>query len=179
MRSTPPAEEVAAEMCDDLTQPPSSVPLHCCGGKSKRKLGVQMSPGRREGQEEVVLRFGFISYYSDLIGNKLNKFPRVEYVLPVTVIHHHVNQVNCHMKKQRQESDFPPAFKYMNLLLYFLSCVQRRRGVTDWPWQAPGVQTGSTQHFGGIPNSQQTMGDLEWGLLSHGHKPTKQPKSRQ
>ena len=48
---------------------------------------MKLSPGRREGWGEGVLRFGFVSLScSDLIGNKLNSLPQVESVLFVTVI---------------------------------------------------------------------------------------------
>ncbi|GAB0186393.1 EH domain-containing protein 4 [Grus japonensis] len=81
--SPPPEEEGAAETTDHN---PHSLSPCATGGEEVEKLGVKLSPGRREGWGEGVLRFYFISHYRDLIDNILNKFPQVESVLPMTVI---------------------------------------------------------------------------------------------
>jgi len=69
VRSPPPEEEGAAEtMCDELTVTPiprPPLPLRVGGGG--REMGVKLTPGRREGWGEGVLRSGFISYYPTLI----------------------------------------------------------------------------------------------------------------
>ena len=75
MRSPPPEEEGAAETtCDELTATPIPHTPVLLGGRRQGKSGVKLSPGRREGWGEGVLRFGFYFSlpYSDLIGNKLS-----------------------------------------------------------------------------------------------------------
>jgi len=63
--SPPLEEEGAAETtCDELTTTP--IPLRCSGGGG-RETGVKLSPGRRDGLGEGVLRFSFISHYPTLI----------------------------------------------------------------------------------------------------------------
>jgi len=73
VRSPAREEERAAETtCDELSTTPIPFPL--TQGEEVEKLGVKLSPGRREGWGEVVLRFSlyFSLPYSDLIRNKLN-----------------------------------------------------------------------------------------------------------
>ena len=68
-------EEGSAEtMCDELTATPFPRPPAPLAGKRERKLGVELSWGRRERWGKGVLRFGFTSHYPclDLIGSKLN-----------------------------------------------------------------------------------------------------------
>lgn len=50
-------------------------------------MGVKLSPGRREVVEEDVFKVWlyFSLFYTALIGNKLNKYPHVESVLPMMV----------------------------------------------------------------------------------------------
>ena len=75
VRNLPPEEEGAAETtCDELTAvPPFPIPLRCSGAGG-REMGVKLSPGRRDGWGEGVLRFRFYFSlsWSDLIGNKWN-----------------------------------------------------------------------------------------------------------
>jgi len=66
-------EEGAAEaLCDELTITPISLSPCAAHGEEAENLGVELSPGRREGWGEGVLRFSFYFSlpYSDLIGNK-------------------------------------------------------------------------------------------------------------
>ena len=49
VRSPPPEEEEAAETtCDELSTTPIPRPLGLLGGRKYKKLGVKLSPGRRE-----------------------------------------------------------------------------------------------------------------------------------
>jgi len=70
VRSPPPEEEGVAETtCDELTVTPTPCPpvLLGKGGQGGRETGVKLSPGRREGWGEGVLRFSFISHYPTLL----------------------------------------------------------------------------------------------------------------
>ncbi|XP_032535593.1 uncharacterized protein LOC116782749 [Chiroxiphia lanceolata] len=73
-----PEEEGMTEICHELTPFPTS--LHY---KDGRKSGVKLSQGRRE--HFFKIWFYFSLPYSDLTGKKLNLFPQVESVLPMTV----------------------------------------------------------------------------------------------
>jgi len=78
VRSPPPEVEGAAEItCDELTATPIPHPPAVLEGRRYRKLGVKLSLGRRQGWGEGALRFGFSFslLYSNLIDNKLSKFP--------------------------------------------------------------------------------------------------------
>jgi len=67
VRSPPPEEEGATETaCDGLTIIPIPCPPELLGGGG-REMGMNLSPGRREGWGEGVLRPGFISHYPTLI----------------------------------------------------------------------------------------------------------------
>jgi len=60
VRSPPPEEEGVAEAtCEELTATPIPCPPAPLGGGG-RETGVKLSPGRREGWREGVLRSGFI-----------------------------------------------------------------------------------------------------------------------
>jgi len=60
--SSPEGQGAAETTCDELTITP--VPLrHLRGGGGGRETGVKLSPGRREGWGEGVLKSGFISHY--------------------------------------------------------------------------------------------------------------------
>ena len=75
VRSAPPEEESTAETtCDELTTTPVTHPLMPLWGRRQRKLGVKLSPERRErwGEDVYKIWFYFSLSYSDLIGNKLN-----------------------------------------------------------------------------------------------------------
>ena len=66
-------EGEAEKMCDELiTAPTPRAPVPLRGGD--REIGSEVSPERREGWGEGVLRFGFISPCPTLIltGNQLN-----------------------------------------------------------------------------------------------------------
>lgn len=67
---------------------PSFPALLCPWQGGGRELGLKLSLKRREGREEVSLRFGFcfLLLYSDLTVIKLNRFPQVTFVLLTTVI---------------------------------------------------------------------------------------------
>jgi len=69
VRSPPPEDKGVTETkCDELTStliPHPPEPLGVGGGD--RETGVKLSPGRREGWDEGVSRFGFISHYPTLI----------------------------------------------------------------------------------------------------------------
>ena len=67
-------EGAAETTCDELTPIPIPRPPAPLAGSRWRKFGVELSPGRREGWGQGVLRFGFISHYPcfDSIGSKLN-----------------------------------------------------------------------------------------------------------
>ena len=68
MSPPPPEEEGAAETtCDELTQTPIPRPPAPLRGEEVEESGAKLSPGRREGWGEGVLRFGFISHYPALI----------------------------------------------------------------------------------------------------------------
>ena len=74
VRGPPPEEEGATEtMCDELTVTPIPHPPVLLAGGGHRETGLKLSPGRREGWGEGVLRlsFHFSLSYSDLIGDKL------------------------------------------------------------------------------------------------------------
>jgi len=74
VRSPPPEEEEAAETaCDELTVTPIPCPL-CCSGEGGRETGVKLSPDRREGQVEGVMKiwFYFSLSYSDFTGYRFN-----------------------------------------------------------------------------------------------------------
>jgi len=67
VRSPPTEEEGAAETtCDELTVTPVPVSLSCSEGGG-REMGVKLSPGRREGWGEGVLRSGFNSHCPALV----------------------------------------------------------------------------------------------------------------
>ena len=54
MRSPPPEEEgVAGTTCDELTVTPILHPPCAAWGAGGRETGMKLSPGRREGWEEV------------------------------------------------------------------------------------------------------------------------------
>jgi len=75
VRSPPPQEEGVAETtCDELTVTPIPHPPVLLAGGGHRETGLKLSPGRREGWGEGVLRlsFHFLLSYSDLIGDKIN-----------------------------------------------------------------------------------------------------------
>ena len=69
VRSLPPEGQGVTEMmCDELTVTPipcPPAPLKEGGGG--RETGVKLSPGRREGWGEGVIRSSFISHYPTLI----------------------------------------------------------------------------------------------------------------
>jgi len=68
VRSPPLEEEAVAETTrDELTVTPIPHPPAPLGGEGGRETGVKLSPGRREGWGEGVLRSGFISHYPALI----------------------------------------------------------------------------------------------------------------
>ena len=69
VRSPPPEEEGVAETtCDELTVIPIPRPPVPLGGEGGgREIGVKLSPGRRNGWGEGVLRSGFIFHYPTLI----------------------------------------------------------------------------------------------------------------
>jgi len=67
VRSRPHEKEGAAETtCDELTTTPIPHPPAPLGGGG-REMGVKLSPRRREGWGEGVLRSGFSSHYPTLI----------------------------------------------------------------------------------------------------------------
>ena len=87
MRSPPPEEEGAAETtCDELTPTPIPRPPAPLGGEEVEKIGSEVEPRKKGGVGESVFKiwFYFSLSCSDLIGNKLNQFPQVKSVLPVT-----------------------------------------------------------------------------------------------
>ena len=66
MRSLPPEEEGEAEKtCEVTVTPIPHAPESLEGGS--REMGLKLSPGRREGWGEGVLRYSFISHYPTLI----------------------------------------------------------------------------------------------------------------
>jgi len=76
VRIPPPEEEGAAETtCDELTVTPIPRPpamLDARGRGGGRGMGVKLSPERREGWGEGVLRSGFISHYPALLWLVMN-----------------------------------------------------------------------------------------------------------
>jgi len=79
-------EGVAETMCDELIATPIPHPSALLQWTEVENPGV--SPGRREGWRKGVFKIWvyFSLSYSYLICNKLNEFPQVESVLPMTVI---------------------------------------------------------------------------------------------
>ena len=77
VRSPPPEEEGAAEtLCDELTATPIPIPL-CLWGRGGRGIGTKAEPGKKGGvggRCVFNIWFYFSLAYSDLIGNKLNRF---------------------------------------------------------------------------------------------------------
>jgi len=72
VRSLSPEEEAAAEtMCDELTVTPIPCPPAPLR-REGREMGVKLSPGRRGGSGEGVLRSEFISHCPTLICDELN-----------------------------------------------------------------------------------------------------------
>jgi len=64
----PEGQRVAETMCDELTVMPIPHPPVLLGeGEGGRETGVKLSPGRREGWGEGVLRFRFFYHYPTLI----------------------------------------------------------------------------------------------------------------
>lgn len=114
-----PAEEEGTEAtCDEL----SAAHILCTrvprSGRSWRNLGVKLSPGKRERWKESL---GFSSHYPDLILLEINKanFLRSSLFCPCLLL---VNDLSMSLS--------PPTC----LLLYLLSLVQLRRGMTEWLW---------------------------------------------
>jgi len=62
-RPPPEGQGVAEATCDE----PTAVPIPRPPVHGRREMGVKLSPGRREGWGEGVLRSGFISHYPTLI----------------------------------------------------------------------------------------------------------------
>ena len=68
VRSLPPEGQGAVEtMCDELTITPIPHSPLLLRGEEGEKSGVKLSPGRREGWGEGVLRSSFISHYPALV----------------------------------------------------------------------------------------------------------------